>query len=67
MDIKKVEQLEREDPSEETLTLTNKRMKEIVKSVDYCLTNGTWRNYNPPNFLRTEIKRIENSIKDKTG
>ena len=42
MDINNVEQLERDDPSEDTWALTN-RWKELIKPRDYRLTNETWR------------------------
>ena len=58
MDINKVQQLKCEDPSEETLTLTNRR-KELAKPGDYRLTNVTWRKYNPPKFHRAEIKHTK--------
>ena len=48
MDSKEIEQLEREDPSTETLALTN-RWEELVKPKYYKLTNGIWK-YNTPRF-----------------
>ena len=42
MDIRRIEQIEREDPSEETLTLIN-RWKELVKPGEYRTSNGVWK------------------------
>ena len=64
MDYKKIEQLEKDDPTAETLALTN-RWKELVKPKNYKMTNGVWKKYNPPIFHRMEIKRIEREIHQK--
>ena len=58
MDYKKIEQLEKENPTAETLALTN-RWKEVVKPNDYKMMNVVWKKYNPPRFHRMEIKIIE--------
>ena len=39
MDYEKIEQIEKEDPSAETLALTNRR-KNLVNSNDCKMTNG---------------------------
>ena len=58
MDIKTIESIEKDDPSEDTLRLTS-RWREITKPGDYRLTQGQWRKYAPPRTLRAELKRIE--------
>ena len=58
MDIKTIESIEKDDPSEETLRLTT-RWKEIAKPGDYRFTQGEWKQYNPSRALRAEQKRIE--------
>ena len=58
MDLKIVEAVEKEEPSEETLKLTT-RWKEITKPGDYCYTQGQWKRYNPPRTLKAEQKKIE--------
>ena len=58
MDLKIVEAIEKEDPSEEILKLTT-RWKEITKPGDYRYTQGQWKGYNPPRTLRAEQKKIE--------
>ena len=42
MDIRRIEQSEREDPSEETLVLTN-RWKELVKPGEFRTFEGVWK------------------------
>ena len=42
MDIRRIEQIEKEDHSEETLKLT-KRWKELVKPGEYRTSNGVWK------------------------
>ena len=63
MDYKNIEQLEREDPTAETLALTS-TWKELVKPNDYKMTNGVWKRYNPSRFLK-KIKRIELELHQK--
>ena len=58
MDIKTIECIEIDDPSEETLRLTT-RWKEITKPGDYRFTQGQWKKYNPSRALRAEQKQIE--------
>ena len=58
MDIRGIEQIEADDPSEETLQLVN-RWKELVKPGEYRTSKGSWKKYNPPRHHRAEIKRIE--------
>ena len=58
MDIKTVENFEKDDPSEETLRLTT-RWKEITKPDNYRFTRGQWKKYNPSRALRAEQKRIQ--------
>ena len=58
MDIKTIESIEKDDPSEDTLRLTS-RWREITKRGDYRFTQGQWRKYAPPRTLRAELKRIE--------
>ena len=45
----KIEQLEKEDPTGETLASTN-RWKELVKPNNYKMTHGVWKKYNPHDF-----------------
>ena len=47
MDLKTIEMIEKQDPSEETLKLTT-RLREIPKPGDYRYTQGQWKRYNPP-------------------
>ena len=58
MDIKTIESIEKDDPSEETLRLTT-RWKEMTKPGDYRFTQGQWKKYNPSRAQRAEQKRIE--------
>ena len=58
MDLKTVEIIEREDPSEETLTLTTRR-RELMKPGGYQYIQGQWKRYNPPRTLKAEQKKIE--------
>ena len=58
MEYKKIEHLEKEDPTAETLALTN-RWKKLVKPNDYKMTNGVWKKYKPPRFHRKNIKPIK--------
>ena len=47
MDVKMVESIEKDDPSEDTLRLTT-RWKEITKPCDYRFTQGQYREYITP-------------------
>ena len=61
MDIRRIEQIEADDPSEETQQLVN-RWKELVKPGEYRTSKGNWKKYNPPRHHRAEIKRIEMNL-----
>ena len=64
MDIHRIEQIEADDPSEETLQLTN-RWNELVKPAEYRTSKGTWKKYNPPAHHIEETKRIERNINQR--
>ena len=64
MDFRRIEQIERDDPSEETQQLTN-RWKEFVEAGEYRTSNGVWKQYNPPRQYRAEIKRNERTLNQK--
>ena len=64
MDIRRIERIEKEDHSEETLNLT-KRWRELVKPGEYRTSNGVWKKYNPPRHHRAEIKRIEMTLNQR--
>ena len=64
MDIRRIEQVEKEVHSEETLNLT-KRWKELVEPGEYRTSNGVWKKYNPPRHHRAEIKRIEMTLNQR--
>ena len=53
MDIRRIEQTEKEYHSEETLKLT-KRWIELVTPGEYRTSNGVWKKYNPPRHHRAE-------------
>ena len=61
MDIRRIEQIETIDPSEETLQLTN-RWKELIKPGEHRTSNGVWKKYNPPSHHRAEIIRIKMNL-----
>ena len=61
MDIRRIEQIETNDSSEETLQLTN-RWKELVKHGEYTTSNGVLKKYNPPRHHRAERKRVEMNL-----
>ena len=46
MNLKTIEMIEKQDPSEETLKLTT-RWRELTKPGDYCYTRGQWKRFNP--------------------
>ena len=58
MDLKTIEIIEKQDPSEETLKLTT-RWREITKPGDYRYTQGQWKRYNYPRTQTAEQKKIE--------
>ena len=64
MDIRRIEQIEKEDHSEETSNLT-KRWKELVKPGKYRTSNGVSKKYIPPRHHRAEIKRIEMTLNQR--
>ena len=53
MDVRRIEQIEKEDLLEETLNLT-KRWKELVKPAEHRTSNGAWKKYNPRRHHRAE-------------
>ena len=64
MDIRRIEQIEADDPSEETLQLVN-RWNELVKPGEYRTSKGSWKKYNPPRHQRAEMKRIEMNLNQR--
>ena len=58
MDAKTIDNLERIDSSQETINLIE-RWRNIVKPGIYRLSNGKWKKYHEPKFLRGERKIIE--------
>ena len=64
MDIRRIEQIEADDPSEETQQLVN-RWKELVKPEENRTSKGNWNKYNPPRHQRAEIKRIEMNLNQR--
>ena len=53
MDFRRIEQIEADDPSEETLQLVN-RWKELVKPGEKRTSEGSWKKYIPPRHHRAE-------------
>ena len=47
MDIRRIEQIEAGDPSEETLQLVNCWKEDLVKPGEYRTSKGSWKKYNP--------------------
>ena len=66
MDLKIVEAIEKEDPSEETLKLKC-RWKEKPKPGDYRYTQGQWKRYHPPRTLKAEQKKSKSNFGKKTS
>ena len=64
MDIRRIEHIEKDDHSEETLNLT-KRWKVLVKPGEYRTSNGVWKKYNPPRHHRAEKKPIEITLNQR--
>ena len=58
MDLKTIEMIEKQDPSEETMKLTS-RQKEITKPGDYWYIQGQWKRYNLPRTLKGEQNKEE--------
>ena len=61
MDAKIIDNLERIDSSQETANLIA-RWRNIVKPGIYRLSNGKWKKYHEPKFLRGERKTIEEKL-----
>ena len=64
MDIPRIEQIEADDPSEETQQLVN-RWNELVKPGEYRTSKGNWKKYIPPRHHGAEIKRIEMNLNQR--
>ena len=63
MNIRRIEQIEKDDPSEETQNLTYR--KELVKPGEYRTSNGAWKKYNPPRRHRAEINQKKRLLWDR--
>ena len=61
MDAKIIDNLERIDSSQETANLIE-RWRNIVKPGIYRLSNGKWKKYHEPKFLRGERKIVEEKL-----
>ena len=61
MDAKIIDNLERIDSSQETANLIA-RWRNIVKAGIYRLSNGKWKKYHEPKFLRGKRKTIEEKL-----
>ena len=61
MDAHTIDNLERTDPSAETINLTA-RWRDIVKPGVYRMSGGRWKKYHEPKFLRNERKIIEEQL-----
>ena len=64
MDIKLIEQMERDEPSEETQILIN-RWKRLAKPGEYRTSKSVWKKHSPPRHHRAEIKRIGMTLNQK--
>ena len=64
MDIRRIKQIEADDPSEETIQLVN-RWKGLVKPGEYRTSKGIWKKYDPPRHHRAEIKQIEMNLNQR--
>ena len=64
LDIRRIEQIEADDPSEETQQLVN-HWKELVKPGEYRTSKGNWKKYNPPRHHRTGKKKNRDESKPK--
>ena len=58
LDIKTIECIEKDDPSDENLQLTT-RWREIAKPGGFRFTQGQWKEYSPSRALRAGQKWIE--------
>ena len=63
MDAKTIDNLERIDNSQETIDLIE-RWRIIVKPGIYRLSNGKWKKYHAPKFLRGERRDIEEKLSE---
>ena len=63
MDAKTIDNLERIDNSQETIDLIE-RWRNIVKPEIYRLSNGKWKKYHEPKFLRGERRDIEENFSE---
>ena len=63
MDVKTIDSLERIDNSQETIDLIE-RWRNIVKPGIYRLSNGKWKKYHEPKFLRGERRDIEEKLSE---
>ena len=61
MDAKTIDNLERNDSSQETANPTE-RWRKIVKPGIYRLSNGKWKKYHEPKVLRNERRVIEEKL-----
>ena len=66
MDAKTIENIEARFNSAEITELTT-RWKEIVKPGIYRMTEGRWKRYHEPKFLRNERKVIEERLQQLTS
>ena len=62
MDIRRIEQIERDDTSEETLQF---QLKELVKPRENRTSNGTWKKHNPLRHQRAKIMRIKVTLNQR--
>ena len=58
MDLRRSEQIETDNPSEETLQITN-QWKELVKPGEDRTSNRAWDKYSLQRHYRAEIKQFE--------
>ena len=58
MDLKTIELIGKQDPSEETLELTT-RWSNLTKPGDYRYTQRQWKKYKPPRTQKAEKKKTE--------
>ena len=63
MDAKTIDNLERIDNSQETIDPIE-RWRNIVKPGIYRLSNGKWKKYHEPKFLRGERRDIEERLSE---
>ena len=63
MDAKTIDNLEKIDNSQETINLIE-QWRNIVKPGLYRLSNGKWKKYHEPEFLRGERREIEERLSE---